>query len=97
MRGANEMPFYKFSNPYYALVRAKNEKEAIKLYRAETGVEDIETPDEELEVEESKLVKVYQELRSAVTEDGEKSFVYGNIEEIRNEKSRVILIDSSLL
>jgi len=97
MNNRTAIKFFEFIEPYYALIKAKDYKEAVKTYIEEVAGEE----DEFYELlEECKLVpELYATVKfcQAKGEDGELLDFKEFLKIIESDKTEVLLIDGSLL
>lgn len=88
------MKFYEVHEPYYALVKARDKDEAIKLYTEFVADDDGSLHEETKEVSRDyALVK----FGRALGEDKELMPVEKVIEEFNDEQNSILLIDGSLV
>lgn len=89
----NEIGYFEFRYPYYALIRAKNKKEAIKIYRTEIA-------EDEKNEEVKEVAKEYALGKFAVAiykEDKEEYTLVELIEDFSEAINYVLLIDGELI
>lgn len=91
------MNYYEITNPYYALIKAQNENEATKLYIEFVAGDDSEFDDLLKEVE--LVPEYYASARYARTVGEDKESIPLNeiLEDLRNDDSQVLIIDSALI
>lgn len=89
-----ELNFYEAYNPYYALILAKNEEEAYKVYIENVADDDGDLHEEiELVDREYGIVK----FSRGKSEDGELLEISEILEDLKSDKSKLLLIDGSLI
>ena len=91
------MKFYELNDPYYALIAAEDEGEAVQLYIANVAGDSEESQDIAEELKEVNRDYVLTKLRRTPGENGENITEEEVDQEINSKKSRVILIDGSLI
>ena len=94
------MKIYEFEEPYYALIRASNEKEAIKKYTTEVCEDD----EDEIEFHQITFEEAIKEIESSIDYspqdffDNWDSLVEDKAKELlKKDKSTTLLVDYSLL
>ncbi|MFT8392782.1 MAG: hypothetical protein ABF624_02070 [Liquorilactobacillus ghanensis] len=94
------MKFYEFEEPYYALIKASNEKEAIKNYLKEVCEDD----EDERKFHEITFKQAIEEVKSAIAEEPQDFFENWDsmvtdkaVEFLKENNLSAALIDSSLL
>jgi hypothetical protein len=88
------MKFYEIHYPYYALLKAESKEEALKLY-VEAVCDDDGTLSQELkEVERDYALVMYSRAK---TEDGKYIPAPLVLKDVREDESKVLLIDGALL
>ncbi|ANB66164.1 putative yosH (plasmid) [Anoxybacillus sp. B7M1] len=87
------MKFYEVHEPYYALVKARDKDEAIKLYT------ELVADDGSLHEETKEVSRDYALIRfgRALGEDKELMPVEKVIDEFNDEQNNILLIDGSLI
>jgi hypothetical protein len=90
------MKFFEIHDPYYALIKAPNEAEAIQEYVKSVADDDELNPlkDEIGEVDRDYAVASYSRAKSEDNEDVPLSEI---LEDIRNERTMILIIDGSLI
>jgi hypothetical protein len=88
------MKFFETHDPYYALIKAENQAEAIKIYTEYVADDDGTLNEEIREVDRDYALVRFARSKS---EDGDFESVPHALEKFRREKSEVLLIDSGLL
>ncbi|WP_144520691.1 hypothetical protein [Bacillus pumilus] len=90
-----EMKFYETHEPYYALIKARNIKNATEIYN-DTVADDVEG---ELAENIKEVTGIYAAIRySRVNgEDGKPTPVKEDLDDLTNEEEMVLIIDGSLL
>ena len=93
------MKFYEVSDPYYALIAAEDKGEAVQLYIENVAEDSEEGPEIEEETKEVNRDYVLSKLRRTPGENGEngENITEEEVNQEMNSKSRVILIDGSLI
>lgn len=89
------MKYFKIQDPYYALIKAENQDEAIRIYTEFVSDDEDGTLHEEIK-EIDRDYALIQFARSE-SEDGDFMPVPETLDKFRREKSEVLLIDSGLL
>ena len=94
------MKFYEFEAPYYALIKASNEKEAIKKYTTEVCEDD----KDEIEFHQITFEEAIEEIKSSIDcspqdffENWDSLVADKAKELLRKDSLGVVLVDSSLL
>ncbi|MFT8557739.1 MULTISPECIES: hypothetical protein [Liquorilactobacillus] len=94
------MKFYEFEEPYYALIKASNEKEAIKKYLKEVCEDD----EDEREFHEITFEQAIEKAESAIVEEPQDFFENWDsmitdkaVKLLKENNLSTILIDSSLI
>ncbi|WP_169056817.1 hypothetical protein [Bacillus pumilus] len=90
-----EMKFYETHEPYYALIKAQNIKNATEIYN-DTVADDVEG---ELAENIKEVTGLYAAIKySRVNgEDGKPTPVKEDLDDLTNEEEMVLIIDGSLL
>lgn len=88
------MKFYEINNPYYALVKAENEGEAIKEYTKSVADNDGSLHEEIKEVDREYALAAYSR---GLSEDGHTISVNEILEDFRNGETMTLLVDGSLI
>ena len=90
-----EMKFYETHEPYYALIKARNIKNATEIYN-DTVADDVEG---ELAENIKEVTGIYAAIKySRVNgEDGKPTPVKEDLDDLTNEEEMVLIIDGSLL
>ncbi len=91
------MFFYEIHDPYYALIKANNDEEAVRKY-----IEVVAGDDSEFEslVEECEPVPrdyAFERFSAAPSEDGRHSQKAENLKYFNSNEIEILLIDRSLL
>jgi hypothetical protein len=91
------MKFYEFIEPYYALIKARDEEEATKYY-----IEIVAGEDEEFKeiLEECELVSDYYavaKFAQSKGENGEMMKIDEILEVLESDEPELLLIDGSLI
>lgn len=90
------MKFFEVHDPYYALIKAPNEAEAIQEYVKSVADDEDSQPlkNEIVEVDRDYAVARYSRSKS---EDGEEVPLGEILEDIKNDETMTLLIDGNLL
>lgn len=88
-----DFKFYEFKQPYYSLIKAISEDEALYLYNRHVSSEDGEEETYE-EVPYDYAVAVYSR---AISEDGNMIPLEEALKDLRSETGLVMLVDFSLI
>ncbi|ASN70211.1 hypothetical protein 10F3_26 [uncultured Caudovirales phage] len=89
-----EMKFYEVHDPYYALIKAKNEENAMTIYTDVVADDDGGLSEEITEVTEAYATIIYSRVNG---EDNNVIPVKEVLEHLTNEEEMVLVIDGSLL
>lgn len=89
------MKYFEIHDPYYALIKAADQEEAIKIYTEYVADDEDGTLHEEIE----EVDRDYALIQFARSESEDRDFmpVPETLEKFRRDKSEVLLIDSGLL
>lgn len=95
VKSKEEMKFYETHEPYYALIKARNIKNATEIYN-DTVADDVEG---ELGENIKEVTGIYAAIRySRVNgEDGKPTPVKEDLDDLTNEIQMVLIIDGSLV
>lgn len=95
VKSEEEMKFYETHKPYYALIKARNIKNATEIYN-DNVADDVER---ELAENIKEVTALYAAIRySRVNgEDGKPTPVKEDLEDLTNEEEMVLIIDGSLI
>lgn len=88
------MKFYEIHDPYYALIKAPDQEEAIKVYTEYVAEDDGTLHEEIREVDRDYALVSYSR---GVTEDREDVPISEVIKSFQNEESAVLLIGRDVL
>ncbi len=88
------MKYFEIHDPYYALIKAENQDEAIKIYTEYVADDDGTLNEEIREVDRDYALVIFARSES---EDGDFAPVPETLDNFRREKSEVLLIDSGVL
>lgn len=91
---AQEMNFYEVYDPYYALILARNEDEAYKLY-TDTVADDEGNLSEEIKLVDHRYGIV--KFSRCKSEDGELLKISEILKGLKSDKPKLLVIDGSLL
>ncbi|WP_144472742.1 hypothetical protein [Bacillus pumilus] len=95
VKSKEEMKFYEVHDPYYALIKARNEESAMKIYT------DTVADDEQGELAENikEVTGLYAAIRYSRTvgEDGKTIPFEEVLQDLTNEEEMTLLIDGSLI
>ncbi|WP_081372094.1 hypothetical protein [Bacillus safensis] len=89
-----EMKFYEVNEPYYALIKAKNDENAVTIYTDVVADDDGALSEEITEVTEAYAAIMYSRVNG---EDNNVIPVKEVLEHLTNEEEMVLIIDGSLL
>lgn len=89
-----EMKFYEVNEPYYALIKAKNDENAMTIYTDVVADDDGGLSEEITEVTEAYAAIIYSRVNG---EDNNVIPVKEVLEHLTNEEEMVLIIDGSLL
>ncbi|WP_425611253.1 hypothetical protein [Bacillus safensis] len=89
-----EMKFYEVNEPYYALIKAKNDENAMTIYTDVVADDDGGLSEEITEVTEAYATIIYSRVNG---EDNNVIPVKEVLEHLTNEEEMVLIIDGSLL
>lgn len=89
-----EMKFYEVNEPYYALIKAKNDENAMTIYTDVVADDDGGLSEEITEVTEAYATIIYSRVNG---EDNNVIPVKEVLEHLTNEEEMVLVIDGSLL
>ncbi|MEC2427692.1 MULTISPECIES: hypothetical protein [Bacillus] len=89
-----EMKFYEVNEPYYALLKAKNDENAMTIYTDVVADDDGGLSEEITEVTEAYATIIYSRVNG---EDNNVIPVKEVLEHLTNEEEMVLVIDGSLL
>ncbi|MGN7945783.1 hypothetical protein ACTJJD_12505 [Bacillus sp. 22446] len=94
-QGKEEMKFYETHEPYYALIKARNTKNATEIYN-DTVADDVEG---ELAENIKEVTGLYAAIRYSRTvgEDGKTIPFEEVLQDLTNEEEMTLLIDGSLI
>ena len=88
------MKYFEINDPYYALIKAENQAEAIKIYTEYVADDDGTLHEEIKEVDRDYALASFSR---GGTEDGEEVPISEILEDFQSEVSAVLLIDPALL
>ncbi|WLF28849.1 MULTISPECIES: hypothetical protein [Bacillus] len=88
------MKFYEVHDPYYALIKAKNEENAMTIYTDTVADDDGSLSEEITEVTEAYATIIYSRVNG---EDNNVIPVKEVLEHLTNEEEMVLVIDGSLI
>ncbi|WP_156060340.1 hypothetical protein [Bacillus altitudinis] len=89
-----EMKFYEVNEPYYALLKAKNDENAMTIYTDVVADDDGGLSEEITEVTEAYATIIYSRVNG---EDNNVIPVKEVLDHLTNEEEMVLVIDGSLL
>ncbi|KDE26705.1 hypothetical protein BA81_14197 [Bacillus safensis FO-36b] len=89
-----EMKFYEVNEPYYALIKAKNDENAMTIYTDVVADDDGGLSEEITEVTEAYATIIYSRVNG---EDNNVIPVKEVLEHLTNEEEMVLIIDGSLI
>ncbi|MEK4791148.1 hypothetical protein [Bacillus sp. FSL K6-2971] len=89
-----EMKFYEVNEPYYALIKAKNDENAMTIYTDVVADDNGGLSEEITEVTEAYAAIIYSRVNG---EDNNVIPVKEVLEHLTNEEEMVLIIDGSLL
>ncbi|WP_342467297.1 hypothetical protein NSS65_13380 [Bacillus sp. FSL K6-1006] len=89
-----EMKFYEVNEPYYALIKAKNDENAMTIYTDVVADDDGGLSEEITEVTEAYAAIIYSRVNG---EDNNVIPVKEVLEHLTSEEEMVLIIDGSLL
>lgn len=89
------MRYFEIEQPYYGLMKANNEEEAIKIYTETIADDDPDSPliDEIKEVERDYALVVHAR---AVSEEGKYETIKTLLENFNDDKAAILAMDSLL-
>lgn len=92
VKSKEEMKFYEVHDPYYALIKAKNEENAIRIYADNVA-------DDGDKLATSEVTETYAAIRHSRTvgEDGKPLSVKEVLEDITNDTEMVLGRDGNLI
>ncbi|MCY9674650.1 hypothetical protein M5W63_19345 [Bacillus pumilus] len=93
-QGKEEMKFYEVNEPYYALIKAKNDENAMTIYTDVVADDDGGLSEEITEVTEAYATIIYSRVNG---EDNNVIPVKEVLEHLTSEEEMVLIIDGSLL
>jgi len=90
----NKIRYFKFTDPYYALIKAKSEEEALTIYKEEllVGLEE----DEAGSVIEISKITALKDYCNCVKEHIPESSFEDLIKDFKNPNNYILLIDGDL-
>lgn len=88
------MKFYEVHDPYYALIKAKNEENAMTIYTDVVADDDGALSEEITEVTEAYATIIYSRVNG---EDNNVIPVKEVLEHLTNEEEMLLVIDGSLI
>ncbi|MGZ9699829.1 hypothetical protein ACVU03_18635 [Bacillus safensis] len=94
VKSKEEMKFYEVNEPYYALIKAKNEENAMTIYTDVVADDDGGLIEEITEVTEAYAAIIYSRVNG---EDNNAIPVKEVLEHLTNEEEMVLVIDGSLI
>ncbi|PSB71929.1 hypothetical protein C6345_18415 [Bacillus sp. LNXM12-2] len=94
VKSKEEMKFYEVNEPYYALIKAKNDENAVTIYTDVVADDDGALSEEITEVTEAYAAIMYSRVNG---EDNNVIPVKEVLEHLTNEEEMVLIIDGSLL
>ncbi|WP_138825190.1 hypothetical protein [Bacillus altitudinis] len=94
VKSKEEMKFYEVHDPYYALIKAKNEENAMTIYTDVVADDDGGLIEEITEVTETYAAIRYSRVNG---EDNKMIPVEEVLEDLKNEIQMVLIIDGSLI
>ncbi len=89
------MFFYEIHDPYYALIKANDDEEAVKKYIEVVAGEESEFESLAEECEPVSKAYAYERFISAPCEDGKQ--LIENLKYFNSDEVEILLIDGSLL
>ncbi|MCY1093967.1 hypothetical protein [Bacillus safensis] len=94
VKSKEEMKFYETHEPYYALIKARNSKNATEIYTDTVADDDGKLIENMTEVTEAYAAIIYSRVNG---EDNNVIPVKEVLEHLTNEEEMVLIIDGSLL
>lgn len=94
VKSKEEMKFYEVNEPYYALIKAKNDEKAMTIYTDVVADDNGGLSEEITEVTEAYAAIIYSRVNG---EDNNVIPVKEVLEHLTNEEEMVLIIDGSLL
>lgn len=94
VKSKEEMKFYEVNEPYYALIKAKDDENAMTIYTDVVADDDGGLSEEITEVTEAYAAIIYSRVNG---EDNNVIPVKEVLEHLTNEEEMVLIIDGSLI